>query len=134
MSTPTTIELNSVPKVNNQTEDSRPHYVGRVPESIWNLVHINAIKSRMRLQTYLVRVMEQSEQLPPDDAAVATLIRQTGSGPSLKPNGNDSNSGNTQKAEAVHDRHGRPSMPSPNTSITTDRHGGRRKPSEPASG
>lgn len=63
----TTIEQRPVPTgKNSQAENTRPLYVRRVPESVWNLVHINAIKSRMRLQTYLVRIMEQSEPLFPD--------------------------------------------------------------------
>jgi len=44
---------------------TRPLHVRQVPESVWDLVHINAIKSRMRLQTYLVQIMERSEPLLP---------------------------------------------------------------------
>jgi hypothetical protein len=45
------------------TEPTRPLYVRRVPESVWELVHINAIKSRMPLQDYLVRIMEGAEPI-----------------------------------------------------------------------
>jgi hypothetical protein len=41
----------------------RPLYIRRVPEEVWNRVHINAIRSRLRLSTYLVRLMEQSEPI-----------------------------------------------------------------------
>ena len=65
---PKTIVRKSVPTADEgQAESTRPLYVRRVPESIWNLVHINAIKSRMRLQTYLVQIMERSEPLLPGD-------------------------------------------------------------------
>jgi hypothetical protein len=45
------------------TEPTRPLYVRRVPESVWELVHINAIKSRMPLQDDLVRIMEGAEPI-----------------------------------------------------------------------
>ena len=40
------------------SEIVRPLYVKKVPETVWNRVHENAIKSRMRLSTYLIKVME----------------------------------------------------------------------------
>ncbi len=46
-------------------ELTRPIYVRRVPETVWNLVHENAIKSRMRLSAYLVKLMEQSKPFQP---------------------------------------------------------------------
>ena len=39
-------------------------YVRRVPEPVWILIHDNAMRSRMRLQDYLVKVLEQSRPFP----------------------------------------------------------------------
>ena len=68
-----TQELNA--DSNSATTRTRPLYIRRVPESVWDLVHINAIKSRMRLQTYLVRIMQESEPLRTED------VSQDGEGP-----------------------------------------------------
>lgn len=46
--------------VENMEENTRPLYIRRVPESVWKLVHINAIESRMRLQDYLVSILKGS--------------------------------------------------------------------------
>jgi hypothetical protein len=46
-------------------EINRPIYVRRVPESVWIRVHENALKSRLRLQDYLVKVMADSEPFTP---------------------------------------------------------------------
>ena len=43
----------------------RPLYLRRVPEQIWILVHDNAIRSRMRLQDYIVEILKGCEPLPP---------------------------------------------------------------------
>jgi hypothetical protein len=43
----------------------RPLYVKKVPEAVWNRVHENAIKSRMRLSEYLIKVLEKCQPLPP---------------------------------------------------------------------
>ena len=42
----------------------RPLYLRRVPEPVWILVHDNAIRSRMRLQDYLVKVLEGCQPIP----------------------------------------------------------------------
>lgn len=46
-------------------EINRPIYVRRVPESVWLRVHENALRSRLRLQDYLVRIMADSEPFAP---------------------------------------------------------------------
>ena len=43
----------------------RPIYIRRVPEEVWILVHDNAIRSRMRLQDYLVSILSTCEPLSP---------------------------------------------------------------------
>ena len=45
-------------------EHYRPLYLRRVPEKVWILVHDNAIRSRMRLQDYLVKILEACEPIP----------------------------------------------------------------------
>ncbi|HWG42807.1 MAG TPA: hypothetical protein VN688_08485 [Gemmataceae bacterium] len=45
------------------TEFYRPLYVRRVPEEVWILVHDNAIRSRMRLQDYIVEILKGCEPL-----------------------------------------------------------------------
>jgi hypothetical protein len=55
----------SKPSQSSQTDYTRPLYVRRVPEAIWNRVHDNANRSRMRLQSYLVKIMEQSQPFLP---------------------------------------------------------------------
>ena len=45
-------------------ECHRPLYLRRVPENVWILVHDNAIRSRMRLQDYIVAILEGCEPLP----------------------------------------------------------------------
>jgi hypothetical protein len=42
----------------------RALYVRRVPEQVWILVHDNAIRSRMRLQDYIVKILEGCEPFP----------------------------------------------------------------------
>jgi hypothetical protein len=42
----------------------RPLYLRRVPEQVWILVHDNAIRSRMRLQDYIVEILKASEPFP----------------------------------------------------------------------
>ena len=44
---------------------TRPLYIRHVPEPTWNRVHENALKSRMRLSAYLVKLMEESQPFPP---------------------------------------------------------------------
>ena len=72
--TPVTTSPPSTPPASNppattlttpEEEISRPLYIRRVPESTWNRVHENAIRSRMRLSAYLVKLMEQSQPFPP---------------------------------------------------------------------
>jgi hypothetical protein len=46
-------------------EITRPLYIRHVPEPTWNRVHENALKSRMRLSAYLVKLMEESQPYPP---------------------------------------------------------------------
>lgn len=46
-------------------EITRPLYLKRVPESVWIKVHQNALNSRLRLSTYLVKLMAESEPFPP---------------------------------------------------------------------
>lgn len=46
-------------------EYCRPLYVKCVPEKVWILVHDNAIRSRMRLQNYLIKIMAESQPFPP---------------------------------------------------------------------
>ena len=52
-----------VKAVKNMEESTRPLYIRKVPESVWKLVHINAIESRMRLQTYVVTILQGSEPI-----------------------------------------------------------------------
>jgi hypothetical protein len=42
-------------------EHFRPLYLRRVPEQVWILVHDNAIRSRMRLQDYIVEILKGCE-------------------------------------------------------------------------
>lgn len=56
-----------------QATDFRPLYIRRVPEAVWILVHDNAVRSRMRLQDYLVRILTSCEPLP-----VTTLQQPAG--------------------------------------------------------
>lgn len=42
-------------------EQFRPLYLRRVPEHVWILVHDNAIRSRMRLQDYIVEILKGCE-------------------------------------------------------------------------
>ena len=37
---------------------TRPLYVRKVPEAVWLRIHDNAHRSRMRIQDYVVRVLE----------------------------------------------------------------------------
>ena len=54
------------PKLSQQLQEiTRPIYVRHVPEPVWNLIHENAIKSRLRLSAYLVKLMEQARPFPP---------------------------------------------------------------------
>lgn len=46
------------------SEITRPLYVRRMPLAVWNRIHINAIKSQMRLQQYLVRILATSKPVP----------------------------------------------------------------------
>jgi hypothetical protein len=50
---------------NAVTETMRPIYVRKVPQSVWDRVHHNAIASRMRLSEYLVRLMDESGPFTP---------------------------------------------------------------------
>lgn len=50
---------------NTATETTRPIYVRKVPEPVWDRVHHNAIASRMRFSDYLVRLMAKSEPFAP---------------------------------------------------------------------
>src|SRR5262245_55871667 len=61
-------------------EIDRPLYVRRVPEAVWNRVHENALRSRMRLSAYLVKLMEQSHPFPPQPLSTRRRAR-TGSSP-----------------------------------------------------
>lgn len=45
-------------------EFTRPLYVRRVPERVWLMIHDNAHRSRMRLQDYMVKLMEHAEPFP----------------------------------------------------------------------
>jgi hypothetical protein len=60
-------------------EISRPIFVRRVPEPIWIRVHENALKSRLRLQAYLVRLMADCEPFPPQPTTgpAATMVAST---------------------------------------------------------
>ena len=54
------------PKLPQQLQEiTRPIYVRHVPEPVWNLIHENAIKSRLRLSAYLVKLMEAAQPFPP---------------------------------------------------------------------
>ena len=50
----------------------RPLYLRRVPETVWNRVHENAIRSRLRLQAYLIKLMEQCHPFPPQPLPTAS--------------------------------------------------------------
>lgn len=39
-------------------EPTRPLYVRRIPEPLWLRLHENALRSRVRLQTYVVKLLE----------------------------------------------------------------------------
>ena len=57
-------ELTPEPLANPSSEAHfRPLYVRRVPEAIWILVHENAIRSRMRLQEYIVELLKECEPM-----------------------------------------------------------------------
>ena len=43
---------------------TRPLYLKHVPTSIWEQVHINAIRSGLRLNDYLVAVLAHTEPIP----------------------------------------------------------------------
>lgn len=45
-------------------EHFRPLYLRRVPEHVWILVHDNAIRSRMRLQDYIVKILQECRPFP----------------------------------------------------------------------
>jgi hypothetical protein len=55
---PTTLEPQLV-----QPRATRPIYLKRVPTPVWERVHVNAIKSGMRLTDYLVSVLANAEPL-----------------------------------------------------------------------
>lgn len=56
----------------------RPLYVRRLPVGVWDRVHINAIRSGLRLSAYLVKLLEECEPLDPattgSDATSPTSI------------------------------------------------------------
>lgn len=55
---PTTTEIAAA------TDQHRPLYIKRVPEATWIKIHENALRSRMRLQEYIVQLLEQTPLLP----------------------------------------------------------------------
>lgn len=60
---PATDTLPQTPPV-PAAEHFRPLYVRRVPEEVWILVHDNAIRSRMRLQDYIVEILKDCQPIP----------------------------------------------------------------------
>ena len=59
------IDTNQEPQPLQAIEDRyRPLYLRRVPEPVWILVHTNALRSRMRLQDYLVKILEECRPFP----------------------------------------------------------------------
>jgi hypothetical protein len=53
----------------DQNEYCRPLYIKRVPEATWIRVHENAMRSRMRLQEYVIRILQQSLPILPGQPA-----------------------------------------------------------------
>ena len=45
-------------------EHFRPLYLRRVPEHVCILVHDTAIRSRMRLQDYIVKILQECRPFP----------------------------------------------------------------------
>ena len=61
---PTTqIDPPEKPQPTPNEELFRPLFVRRVPEQVWILVHDNALRSRMRLQDYIVAVLKGCEPI-----------------------------------------------------------------------
>lgn len=56
----------------NSPRPTRPLYLKRVPTEVWERVHVNAIRSGMRLTDYLVAVLSIAEP-------IAACPTQTGS-------------------------------------------------------
>jgi hypothetical protein len=46
---------------------TRPLYLKRVPTPVWERVHVNAIRSGMRLTDYLVTILASAEPIGPTD-------------------------------------------------------------------
>ena len=46
-----------------QCRTTRPLYLKRVPADVWERVHVNAIRSGMRLTDYLVSVLAVAEPI-----------------------------------------------------------------------
>ena len=44
---------------------TRPLYLKQIPIDVWERVHINAIKSQMRLQEYIVELLANAHPLVP---------------------------------------------------------------------
>lgn len=63
MPTTLTEPTTDTPALTPAEEHFRPLYLRRVPERVWILVHDNAIRSRMRLQDYIVEILKSCEPL-----------------------------------------------------------------------
>ena len=53
---------------------TRDLFVRGVPEEVWDLVHHNALQSRLRLKPYLIELMRQSRPFPRPTAHVPALL------------------------------------------------------------
>jgi hypothetical protein len=68
----------------NPVRSSRPLYLKKVPTPIWERVHVNAIKSGMRLGDYLVSILAASEPIngadppPPESTLPTTSLPASG--------------------------------------------------------
>ncbi|MCE9561216.1 MAG: hypothetical protein K8U57_04100 [Planctomycetes bacterium] len=61
------------PQPNSQVERVyRALYLRRVPEDLWQRVHIRAIEHRLSLQDYLVALLTQALSLPPAEDSLPT--------------------------------------------------------------
>ena len=55
-------EVSPVPKA------TRDLFVRGVPKDIWDRLHINAIRSGLRLKNYLIQVLDSAQPLPPHES------------------------------------------------------------------
>ena len=54
--------------VTSPVRSTRDLFVRGVPEEVWDRIHINAIKSRLRLKNYLIRVLDSAQPFSAQEA------------------------------------------------------------------